>query len=326
MQLWEQIKTKTIDYVTTKGLDFAKAILVFILGIFVVRLLNRIVKSILLKTKLENVVCKFICSIIKFVLYVLLIMIVLQMLGVNITGILALLTAAAAAVALALQDSLSNLANGIILIASGIFKENDYVQAGGVEGKIVAIGMLTTTICTVDNKHITVPNSKVMGDAIINFSTNPTRRVDFKFGVAYETDVEKAKQIVKDVIMSDGRVRLEPAPFIALKELNDSSITIFANCWVDSGDYWDVYYYVLDTVFNEFKKNNISIPYNQVEVRVREDNVVMPFRKEAIQERVEKERVEVTHKLTDIFHTKNKLTKEEKKEQKEAKKAEKNNK
>ena len=144
---------------------------------------------------------------------------------------------------------------------------------------------------TIDNKKVTIPNSAILNNPVTNAGANPTRRVDFAFEVAYESDVELVKKVILDVIHSNGKVILEPtAPFCRLKTLEASSIKFVANCWVDSEDYWDVYYYVIENVFNEFKRNNISIPYNQLEVRERKDDVVMPVIKETLQARVEKER------------------------------------
>ena len=175
------------------------------------------------------------------------------------------------------------------------------------------INFLFTTIMTSDNKKITIPNSTIINSSVINSGANATRRIDLTFSVAYESDVEKVKKIVVDVMKSDGRVLLEPAPFCRLKTLGASSIDFFANCWVDGEDYWDVYYYIMETVYNEFKKNKISIPYNQIEVRNRTDKVVLPYDKEPLQKRVEKVRVEKKHRinletdsLTELFKHKKK--------------------
>ena len=251
---------------------------------------------------MEKITQTFLMSIIKFTLYILLILIVASTLGIPTTGIVALLTACTLAISLSLQDSISNLANGIVIITTKPFKEGDYVNVQGNEGKVRAIKMLTTTIVTNDNKEVIIPNSNIVTNEIINYSSMPKRRVDFSFDVAYESDIKKVRDIIEKVILSDGRVYTDPAPFITLKSLDSSSINFFANCWVDNADYWPVYYYVLNTVFNEFKKENISIPYNQLEVRVREDNVVMPVDKTPLQNREEKVRVsEEKHDLLDII-------------------------
>ena len=216
--------------------------------------------------------------------------VILNVLGVDLTGIVAALAACAVAIGLALENSLSNLASGLILISSKMINCGDYISVNGVEGSVENINFLFTTLITPDNKKITMPNSDVINNALTNYGANSIRRVDFTFGVAYESDVELVKKIVTDVMHSNGSVRLDKPIFCRMKYMKDSCIEFFANCWVDSEDYWDVYYYVMENVFNEFKRNNISVPYNQIEMRERRDEVVMPVIGSSLPERVEKER------------------------------------
>ena len=221
----------------------------------------------------------------------------------------------------------ANLANGIIVIATHMFKKGDYISVSGVEGSIVDINFFFTTIVTADNKKVTLPNSEMINNAVINSGASKTRRVDFTFSVAYETDVELVKKIVTDVMKSNGKIYLTEGnePFCRLKTLGASSIDFFANCWCDNEDYWDVYYYVVENVYNEFKRNNISIPYNQLEVRNRTDKVVMPYIKTKLPKREEKLRKEndkidlETASLSEIIKV-NKKKKAEEKKKKEAKK------
>ena len=202
---------------------------------------------------------------------------------------------------MALQNIIANAANGIVIVSTHIFKEGDYVIVDGVEGSITNINFLFTTLTTTDNKSVTLPNSIIVNNHVVNLGANPLRRVDFTFSVAYESDVEQVKNIIKNVMQSNGKVYLTPEPFCRLKILNASSIDFFANCWCDKGDYWDVYYYVIENVYNEFKRNNISIPYNQIEIRERTDVVKMPIIETALPERVEK----VREKKKEIFDLEN---------------------
>jgi small-conductance mechanosensitive channel len=178
-----------------------------------------------------------------------------------------------------------------------MFKKGDYITVDGKEGSIVDINFLFTTLMTPDNKKVTLPNSTIVNSSVVNAGANKTRRVDFTFSVAYETDVEKVKEIVISVMKSNGKVydNEEHTPFCRLKTLGSSSIDFFANCWVDKEDYWDVYYYIIENVYNEFKRNGISIPYNQLEVRSRTDTVVMPYNKQELPQRVEKQRDNAEH-------------------------------
>lgn len=287
----EKIKNFFMDLFLNKGVQVLWAIAAILIGLIIIKLALKIINKTLSKSKMDKITVSFILSILKFLAYLVLILIVAQIVGIPVTGLVALLTTASLAVGLALQDSLSNLANGIILITTKPFHEGDYVEIGGVSGSVKAIKMLTTSIITPDNKLITLPNSKIVTSEIINYNTLGRRRVDFTFGVAYESDVRLVRDIIMNVINSNGKILLDPAPAVDLKTLNDSSIDFFARCWCDSEDYWDVYYYVIQNVFNEFNKAGISIPYNQVEVRLRNDNVTMPFDSAKLPERVEKVRI-----------------------------------
>lgn len=313
---WESIKEAVLNFLKTGGVSILKAVLLLIAGLIVIRIIVWIFKKIFSKTKLDKITQGFIISVLKTVLWVVLGIAILQQLGVAVTGIVAVLSSCGLAVGLALQGSLSNVANGMIIIANKPFVEGDFVNIDGYEGTVKSIKILTTTIVTPDNKTIVLPNSSAVNGAVTNYTGRHTRRVDFNFGVAYESDVDLVKKIILDVINSNGLVFQDPKPFCALKTLDSSSINFFANCWCDSEDYWTVYYYVVDKVFNEFKKNNIAIPYNQIEIRERKDEVVMPYKDEKLPKRVEKVRQEkeetMIEKLEKLMHKKTKKRKSKK--------------
>ena len=325
---WEEIWNGIVDFFTVGGLAILRAIGLWIVGYIVVKIIMLIIKKIFAKTKLEKVTQGFFLSVIKFALYLILIIMVLGQLGVEITGLVAAIAAAGLAIGLALQDSLANVASGVVLLVNHPFKEGDNVNIDGIEGTVKDIKILTTTIITSDNKVITFPNSTVANSPIINFDNQKKRRIELNITVSYDTDVDLVKKVITDVMYSDGRVQLEPAPFCAVKFFNADGIGLFVNCWCPSKDYWDVYYYLMDNIFNEFKRNNIKIPYKQVEVRLRDDNVSLPYREEKLQERVETEKVEDDKeddsfvgffKKFDITHRKHKKGKKEKKEKKNKK-------
>ncbi len=317
---WEQIWNSIVNFFSNNIWNIVSFVLVFAFGLLAVKILINIVRRLFAKTRLEKITQNFLMAFIKLALYLIWVLTLLGMLGVQITGIITALSALLLAVGMALESNIANLANGIVIITSHLFNKGDYISVAGVEGSVVDINFLFTTIYTTDNKKITLPNSSIVNGSLVNYGANKTRRVDFTFSVAYESDVELVKKIVLDVMQSDGRVLLEPnAPFCRLKKLNDSSIDFFANCWCDSEDYWSVYYYVIENVYNEFKRNNISIPYNQLEIRTRTDNVVMPVIGEKLPERVEKERVQEKQKfnletdnLANLLHRKPKRNKKAK--------------
>ena len=312
--IWQDIK----DFFTGNGWAILGFFVTLIVGFIIVKLLIKLCRKLLSKTKLERIAQKFILSIVKVALYLIWILILLSELGISITGIVAALSAAVLAVGLALQDSLANLANGIIIVSGKFFKEGDYIYVDGVEGTVKNINLLSTTILTSDNKTITLPNSHIVNNPMTNFNREKTRRVDLEFDVAYDTDVEKAKSVINEVVQSDGRIYLEPKPFMGLKSLNENSIKIVLNVWVDNEDYWDVYYYLIENIFNQLKKNNISIPFNQLEVRLKTDEAKMPFDPTPLPVRIEKVRKQ--EKKQNIFEVGLESIKNHKKHQKKAEK------
>lgn len=293
---WDKIWNDVLNWLSTKGLQLLEAVIAFVLGIIVVKIFVKILKSIFKKTKLDKVVATFLTNVIKFVLYLLLAYIVASILGVPMTGFIAIISAAGLAVSLALEGSLSNLANGVVLIITKPFSENDFVEIDGQSGSVKEIKMLYTVITTSDNKDVIIPNKTVVGSNIVNYSVNETRKVVFSFDCAYNSDVEKVKAIINSVIINHELVLLEPTPFIALKSLGESNITFTASCWCKNSDYWTVYYDIMDAVFNEFKRENVNIAYNQLEVRIREDNEVLPFRTSEIENIVDEKRQELEEK------------------------------
>jgi small conductance mechanosensitive channel len=317
---WNKIWTSITSFFTNNFWNIVIWFAVLFIGIIVVKIMLNIIRKIMNKTKMEKVTQSFLYNIVKFLFYLVLILILLNMIGVEMTGILTTISALLLAVGMALQSNISNLANGIVLVTTHLVKKGDFISVNGVDGSVEDINFLFTTIMTTDNKKITIPNSDLVNNPVTNYGANKTRRVDFTFGVAYESDTELVKKIILDVMHSNGKVLLEPkAPFCKLKTLNASSIDFFANCWVDNEDYWDVYYYIIEHVYNEFKRNDISIPYNQIEVRERKDTVKMPVIKDKLPERVEKERHMVKHhidlekdSLLALFKHKNKEGKEKK--------------
>ena len=261
-----------------------------LIGIVVIKILVVLTRKILIRAKVEEVARNFVLGLIKFVLWLVLVLILLSVVGVKVTGVVTALSAAILAVGMALQSNIANVANGIVIVVTKMFKKGDYIIVGDKEGSIIEINFLFTTLFTKDNKKVTIPNSIIVNSAVVNAGANPKRRVDFTFPVAYESDVEQVKKIVVDVMTSDGRVDLDPAPFCKLKEFNTSSLDFFANCWCDASDYWDVYYYVMENVFNEFKRYGVTVPFTQVEIREHTTLPVMPFNEEPLQKRVEKKR------------------------------------
>lgn len=286
--IWNSIK----DFFNNNFWNIVTFFAVLLIGLIVVKIVLNLFKKLMSKTKMEKVAQGFLFHIMKFVLYLILVLILLSLIGISISGLLTTISAMVLAVGMALQNLITNIANGIVIVTMKMFKKGDYIAVNGVEGSIDDINFLFTTINTTDNKKITIPNSDILNNPVTNYGAHKHRRVDFTFDVAYESDVELVKKVITDVITSNGKVIIndDRNVFCRLKFLNASAITFAANCWVDAEDYWDVYYYVIENVFNEFKRNNVSVPYNQLEVRERKDSVVMPVISEKLAVREEKVR------------------------------------
>ncbi len=296
---WDEIWNSIATFFTEKGLYILGAIATLIIGYFVLKIVFSIIKKALSKSKMATITQGFLLSVIKVLMYVMLFVVVLQVLGIPMTGFATVLVTAGAAIALALKDSLSNIAYGLILISTKPFYQGDFVEIGGKEGTVKEIKIMSTQIITTDNKKVIIPNSTVYSSAIVNYSARGSRRMEMLFDISYKADVELAKKIMLDVCNSNGKIMLDPAPAVNLKYFKDSNITLFLTCWTKA-PYWEIYFYLNDNIFNEFKRNNISIDYNQVEVRMLSDNTPAPYRKEALPKRVEVN-TEVETKHFNIF-------------------------
>ncbi|MBE6536873.1 MAG: mechanosensitive ion channel [Ruminococcaceae bacterium] len=190
-------------------------------------------------------------------------------LGIDTSGITALIASLGVCIGLAVNGAVSNLAGGVIILVTRPFKVDDYIEAQGVSGTVEDIHMICTKIRTPDNKVIYIPNGALANNNIINYSEKDTRRVDFKFSIAYDSDYAKAKQLVWDIITSHELTLDDPAPFVRMSEHGDSAIAITARVWVNSGDYWTVNFDVLEAVKKAFDENGIEIPFNQLDVHVK---------------------------------------------------------
>lgn len=270
------------DWFLVNWQPIVKTLAIVIIGFIIVKIILSIVRRQLSRTKLEKTVQTFISSILKFVLYLILIFCVISSLGISVTGLTVVISAISLAISLALQDSLKNLVNGFLIISTGLFKQGDWINVAGVEGSVQDVRMLYTIITTGDNKKIIIPNSSVLSSNVINYNTLKNRRLDLTFNIAYNSNVDLAKKVVKDVIDSCEMIYNDPKPLIVLSELGASSLTLTVRVWCNSSDYWSIKWYMIDNVFNEFKRNNISIPFNQLEVALVEPNQPQYVREQAL--------------------------------------------
>jgi small conductance mechanosensitive channel len=257
-------------YIVPWGIKIIMALAIFVIGKWIARYIVKIVKKLMTKARLDDVLVKFLGSILYTLLLVAVIIAAVDQLGVNTTSLLAIFGAAGLAVGLALQGSLSNFAAGVMLILFRPFKTGDFIEAAGIAGVVEQITVFTTNMRTGDNRSIIVPNSKIFGDTITNVSAKDTRRIDLVIGIGYDDDIRKAKELIEGVMSADDRILKEPAAAIAVGELADSSVNLNVRPWVNTGDYWPVRSDMLENIKKAFDENGVSIPYPQQDVHMHE--------------------------------------------------------
>ncbi len=249
------------------GWTLIKACLVFMVGKLFISLVNKLVQRILLRRNIDPSVKSFLGSLVNAVLMVLLIVSVVGALGIQTTSFAALLASAGVAVGMALSGNLSNFAGGLIILLFRPYKVGDYVEALGAQGTVKAIQIFHTVLVTVDNKVIHIPNGSMSSGVVTNYSTMEKRRVDLTYGVEYDTDFQKVKQVLDDIFAHDERILNDPAaPQILLSALADSSVNITVRLWVKGADYWGVYFDTNRTVYERFNQEGIGFPFPQVTV------------------------------------------------------------
>ncbi|MDG6773863.1 mechanosensitive ion channel [Thiomicrorhabdus sp. ZW0627] len=257
------------DYAIPWGIKIALALLIFVVGRMVVKVVVKLLKKLLGRTgKMDEMLVNFVASIVNAVLLLFVIIASLDQLGVDTTSLVALIGAAGLAIGLALQGSMQNFAAGVMILVFKPFKSGDFIDAGGVTGVVEAVQIFSTTMRTGDNKEMIVPNGAIYSGPITNFSARDTRRVDMVFGIGYDDDIRKAKSILEKLVAEDERILKDPEPVIALSELGDSSVNFIVRPWVKSGDYWKVLWDMNEKVKLTFDEEGISIPYPQMDVHL----------------------------------------------------------
>lgn len=256
------------DFASDYGLKVIAALLIFLIGKWISKRIQTITIKLMQKKKVDETLISFIESIVYIMLMMLVVLSSLSALGVETTSFAAILAAAGLAIGLALQGTLGNVGSGVLLISFRPFKVGDFVTVGGETGTVAGISIFATTLHTLDNKVIIVPNAAVSGGNITNFSTKEIRRIDLKFGIGYGDDLKLAKKVLEDIMNADDRVLSDPAPFVGVLELGDSSVNFVFRPWVRSEDYWDVYFDMNEKVKLTFDEKGISIPYPQMDIHL----------------------------------------------------------
>ena len=261
------------ELVAVYGLKVLAALAILFFGRIVAGWMRRIAVKMMTKGKTDPIIIGFVGSIIYVALMAFVILAALGQIGIQTTSFIAILGAAGLAIGLALQGSLANFAAGFLLIMFRPFKVGDFIEGAGVSGIVEEIQIFTTTMRTGDNKTVIVPNSKLLGDNIVNYSAKQTRRVDLTVGVSYDADLAKVKEILADIAAKDERVKADPAPMIAVSELADNSVNLVMRLWTNTADYWDVYFDTTEAVKLRMDEAGIGIPYPQRDVHLYEHKV-----------------------------------------------------
>lgn len=263
-QVWETLESVVLEY----GLNLVFALLIFFIGWWLARVISSSSKRILLKRHLDPTLAKFVGSLMYGLLIIFVIIAALGRLGVQTASLVAVLGAAGLAIGLALQGSLANFAAGVLMIVLRPFKVGDYITAGGSAGSVLEIGMFTTRLRSPDNKIIIVPNTKIMGDTITNYTAESTRRMDLIIGVGYDDDLHLVQETLTGLLASHIGVLAEPAPFVGVLEFADSSVNFVVRPWVNTSEYWNVYFALHQKIKDAFDEKGITIPYPQTDVHL----------------------------------------------------------
>jgi len=256
------------NIVYTYGPKLIGALVVLIIGNFVIKMIINSFTKMLDRKKTDSSLKPFLRSMVSILLKTLLVISVLSMLGVQMTSFIAILGAAGLAVGMALSGTLQNFAGGVIILLFKPFKVGDYIDAQGHAGIVKEIQIFNTILLELDNKTVIIPNGPLSTGSMVNYSTEPIRRVDFTFGIAYGDSVDKARKILFALFKDDKRILTDPASFVGLSEMADSSVNLTARAWVKGEDYWDVFFDINEKTYNAFNAEGISIPFPQMDVHL----------------------------------------------------------
>lgn len=262
------ILSKVWELVTIYGLKVLAAIAILVVGRWIAKLITNVIRKMMQKGEVDSTISKFVGNIVYIALMAFIVLAALSQLGIQTTSFIAVLGAAGLAIGLALQGALSNFAAGFLMIIFRPIRVGDYIEGAGTAGTVEEIGIFTTTLVTPDNKTVIIPNAALTGDNIVNYTLKGTRRVDMVMGIGYEDDIDKAKQIMQDIIAEDERIFKDPAPQIGMVELADSSVNFVVRPWTKATDYWGVYMETTEKIKKAFDANGINIPYPQRDVHI----------------------------------------------------------
>ncbi len=268
---WNALLNSVVSWLTTSGVRIVIALLVLFVSFKVINFIAKRITKRCEKKNVDKTISRTLVYVFKLGMKICIAICLVGYVGIDTSGLAALVTSLGVCVGLAVNGALSNLAGGIMILLTRPFKIDDYIEACGEGGTVEEIRITQTKIRTPDNKVVYIPNGTLSATQIVNYSEKDTRRVDNTFSIAYACDFEKAKKIILDICTSHELVLSDPAPFVRVSAHSASSIDIVTRVWVKSSDYWTVHFDLLESVKEAFDKNGIEIPFNQLDVHVKND-------------------------------------------------------
>lgn len=263
-----QIGSDLIDKAVAFGIDIIIAVIIFVIGKFIIKFILKFVDRIFAKSSADEGVSKFIHSVLKVALYIILAIIICGQVGIETTSFAAIVASGGLAIGLAFEGSLSNFAGGVMILIMKPFTVGDYIESNGVEGTVYKIDIFYTSLKTVDNKSVKLPNGTLSNSILTNYSMNDKRRVDVEVGISYDDNIELARKELERVMNSYSNIMHDEANAVVVKNLADSAIIMEVRVWVPTEYYWDCKFYLNENIRVSFDKAGISIPFNQLDVNV----------------------------------------------------------
>ncbi len=259
---------KAWELVTIYGLKVIAAVVILVAGRWIAKGASNLVRGMMRRANIDQTIRSFVGNLVNVALMAFVVLAALSQLGIQTTSFIAVLGAAGLAVGLALQGSLANFAAGFLMIIFKPFSVGDYIEGGGVTGTVADIQIFTTTLKTPDNKCVIIPNAKLTSDNIVNWTANGTRRVDLEFGIGYRDDIDKARQVIQNVLDQDTRILKEPPAQVAVLSLGDSSVNFAVRPWATVQDYWSVHFDTTEKIKKAFDAHGINIPFPQRDIHL----------------------------------------------------------
>lgn len=268
---WNAIWTSVVSFCVNLAWKILLALLVLLIGNLLIKFVLKKIKTGKMSAKIDPTALTFIGSFLKIGMYAVLLICIVGILGVETASVITVLATCGAALALALQGSLSNMAGGLMLLIFRPFRVGDFLDACGNSGVVIEVGIFYTVLQTGDNRHVTIPNGSLLNTVMVNYSKEKNRRVDIELDVAYGTDVEAAKDIVMSLVNKHEKILTDPAPFIRMTDMADSSLKITLRVWVESANYWDVKFDLTENINKAFAEHHIAVPFPQMDVHIKND-------------------------------------------------------